>query len=118
MAKKGPDRIGTKEYTGKVIGREEKVVSSEDVIKLAALGCNNTEIAHFFGIKPNAVEANFHDELIIGRAEQKVRLRRAMMENACTKMNPAIQIFLAKNMLGMRDTPLETEDQKPLPWID
>jgi hypothetical protein len=41
-----------------------------------------------------------------------------MLNNACKNMNAAVQIFLAKNMLGMSDVPINTEDKKPLPWSD
>jgi hypothetical protein len=41
-----------------------------------------------------------------------------MLKNACSNMNAAVQIFLAKNILGMADTPVNTEDKKPLPWSD
>jgi hypothetical protein len=32
--------------------------------------------------------------------------------------NAALQIFLAKNFLGMSDTPVNSEDKLPLPWTD
>jgi hypothetical protein len=32
--------------------------------------------------------------------------------------NAAVLIFLAKNMLGMSDTPVNSDDNKPLPWND
>jgi hypothetical protein len=33
-------------------------------------------------------------------------------------MNAAVQIFLAKNLLGMSDTGMTGEDKQPLPWTD
>jgi hypothetical protein len=33
-------------------------------------------------------------------------------------MNAAVQIFLAKNILGMSDNGQESDDKKPLPWSD
>jgi hypothetical protein len=39
-----------------------------------------------------------------------------MLDNACKNNSAAVQIFLAKNLLGMQDTPTNNEDQKPLPW--
>jgi hypothetical protein len=42
-----------------------------------------------------------------------------MMQNAIEHRNPTIQIFLAKNMLGMSDQGMTTgDDNAPLPWID
>jgi len=48
----------------------------------------------------------------------KMSLRRAMFKNAIKNNNAALQIFLAKNMLGMSDNPQNTEDSKPLPWTE
>ena len=47
---------------------------------------------------------------------QKIKLRRAMFKNACDNMQPAVQIFLAKNVLGMTDSPVDSEANAPLPW--
>jgi hypothetical protein len=40
-----------------------------------------------------------------------------MLKNAMGG-NAALQIFLAKNLLGMSDNPQVTEDNKILPWND
>jgi hypothetical protein len=47
----------------------------------------------------------------------KTQLRHAMFKNALGG-NAALQIFLAKNMLGMSDTPMNSDDRRPLPWSD
>ena len=39
-----------------------------------------------------------------------------MLHNAISNNNAAVQIFLAKNMLGMSDAPTNAEDAVPLPW--
>ena len=100
------------------IGRDKKVVPPEEVQKLAALGCTNRDIANFFGIAEDNIVRHFADYIIKGREELKISLRRAMLNNACKNMNAAVQIFLAKNMLGMSDTPVNSEENKPLPWTD
>jgi hypothetical protein len=33
-----------------------------------------------------------------------------------TKMNPTMQIWLSKNLLGFTDSPVNTETQQILPW--
>jgi hypothetical protein len=53
-----------------------------------------------------------------GREDMKISLRRAMLNNACHNNNAALQIFLAKNMLGMSDNPIDNDDNAPLPWQD
>lgn len=103
---------------GYPIGRDKKVVPPEQVQELAALGCSNRDIANFFGIEESNVSRHFAAFLTKGREDMKIALRRAMLNNACRNNNAAVQIFLAKNLLGMSDVPINTEDKKPLPWSD
>jgi hypothetical protein len=103
---------------GLPVGRDKTVVPPDMVQELAALGCRDNEIANFFGIKEDTLRYNFADELTKGREEVKIKLRRAMMQNACSNMNAAVQIFLAKNILGMQDTPINAEANAPLPWVE
>ena len=103
---------------GKIVGRDKKLVPPDEVEKLAALGCRDNEIANFFGIKDDTLRNNFADNLIKGRENLKITLRRAMLNNACSNMNAAVQIFLAKNILGMSDQGQDSADKQPLPWSD
>ena len=103
---------------GLPVGRDKTVVPPDMVQELAALGCRDNEIANFFGVKDDTLRRNFADELVKGREEMKIKLRKAMFQNACTNMNAAVQIFLAKNLLGMQDVPTNTEDKQPLPWVE
>lgn len=114
-----PKTLVTVEVTGYEVGRgiRKKVVFDEDVYKLAALGCNDREISIWFDINEDTLRYNFKDILAKGREDLKHNLRRAMLKNAMNG-NAAIQIFLAKNLLGMSDTPVNTEDKRPLPWND
>lgn len=103
---------------GYPIGRDKTVVPPDQVEELAGLGCTNREIAQFFGIEESNVSRHFAANLEKGRSRQKIRLRRAMMDNATKHHNAAVQIFLAKNMLKMSDMGGSSEDDKPLPWVD
>jgi hypothetical protein len=113
-----PKQLQEKVVLGLPVGRgdNQAVVPPEDVYKLAALGCTDNEIAGYHGIKPDTLRRNFAAELQKGREWVKIRLRKAMFENACDNMHAAVQIFLAKNLLGMSDSPLDTEANAPLPW--
>jgi hypothetical protein len=113
-----PKQLTEATYTGLPVGRNNTVVDPNEVRKLAALGCKNKEIANFFGVTEDAIAYNFPAELTKGREEVKISLRRAMLENACVKHSAAVQIFLAKNMLGMSDNPLSSEENTILPWTD
>lgn len=100
---------------GKAVGRDKTVVPPDQVYELATIGCNDGEIARFFGINEDTLRYNFKSELEKGREYVKIRLRKAMMHNACVNYNAAVQIFLAKNILGMSDSG-QTSNDEPLPW--
>jgi len=113
-----PKELVEATYLGIPVGRDKKVIDPEDVEKLAALGCKDIEIANYFGIQYDTLRNNFSERLIKGREELKITLRRAMLNNACKNNSAAVQIFLAKNILGMSDNGQESDDKKPLPWND
>jgi len=113
-----PKQLTPKTVLGLPVGRDKTIVPPEEVYKLAAIGCKNTEIADWFGVTEEAISRNFAAELEKGRSAVRISLRRAMLNNACQNMNAAVQIFLAKNLLGMSDTPVDTEANQPLPWQD
>tara|TARA_B100000242_G_scaffold294157_1_gene275157 strand:- start:947 stop:1393 length:447 start_codon:yes stop_codon:yes gene_type:complete len=113
-----PKKIVEATIKGIAVGRDKKVIPPDDVEKLAALGCRDNEISNYFGIKEDTLRYNFADNLTKGREDLKITLRRAMLNNACKNMNASVQIFLAKNLLGMADQPLNQEDNQPLPWVE
>lgn len=103
---------------GLPVGRDKKVIPPDQVYELAALGCRDTEIANFFGLAETTLRYNFSAELTKGREELKITLRRSMLKNATVNMHAAVQIFLAKNILGMSDSPVDSESHQPLPWVE
>jgi hypothetical protein len=115
-----PKQLKAVEVYGFEVGKglRRRVVNPEDVYKLAALGLNDREIARWFDIDHQVLVYNFHTIIEKGREHMKMSLRRAMFKNAIKNNNAALQIFLAKNMLGMSDNPQNTEDSKPLPWTE
>ena len=115
--KVGERKIGTKTVEGAVVGRDKKVVPPEEVYKLAQIGCKDKEIADWFGIKDNTLRFNFSVELLKGREHMKQSLRRTMWNNAVNNNNTVMQIFLAKNFLGMSDNGFVNSDE-PLPWVE
>ena len=113
-----PKQLTEATIMGLCVGRDKVVVPPDQVYELAALGCRDTEIAAFFGIKDTALQYNFKEYLIKGREELKITLRRAMLKNATVNMHAAVQIFLAKNILGMADIPVNSEENAALPWVE
>jgi hypothetical protein len=117
-SKRKTRKTAIKEVEGVVVGRDKKIIPPDEVFKLAAMGCKDTEICDWFGIDSNTLRYNFSVELIKGRESLKHSLRRAMLHNAIVNNNAALQIFLAKNFLGMSDNPIDSEANAPLPWND
>ena len=114
-----PDsKWGSKIVEGKLVGRNNVVVPPEEVEDLAAIGCTNKDIANWFGVDDSSISYNFKHELAKGRENLKISLRRAMLKNACVNLNAAVQIFLAKNMLGMSDNGMVNDGSKVLPFSD
>lgn len=111
-------QTGTKTVTGLVVGRNKIVVPPTEVEDLASLGCTDRDIANWFGVDENTLRYSFSDNLLKGRENLKISLRRAMLKNACVNMNAAVQIFLAKNMLAMSDNGMVTDNSKVLPFTD
>ena len=99
-------------------GHKQAIVPPDDVYKLGALGCSDKDIADWFGIDEQTLRYNFKGFLAKARIDLKQRLRRAMLTNAIQNNSAAVQIFLAKNILGMRDVPVDDENNQPLPWSD
>lgn len=100
-------------------GRPKIVLDKEQVKRLAELQCTMKEIAYIFGCSVDTIKRNCRDELDYGYAAGKIKLRRAMFRNACENHNAPVQIFLAKNLLGMSDNGLiDSEENAPLPWVE
>lgn len=118
MAQGKADAWGTKIVEGKIVGRNNVIVPPQEVEDLASIGCSNTDIANWFGVTDTTIAYNFKENLIRGRENLKNSLRRAMLKNAIVNMNAALQIFLAKNILGMSDNGMKTDASNVLPFTD
>lgn len=114
-----PKQLKAFEVHGYEVGRglRKRIVNPDDVYKLAAIGCTDSEIAVWFDLPRQTLVDNFRDILAKGREEIKMALRQAMIKNALGG-NAVMQIWLSKNWLGMSDSPTNTEDHKPLPWSE
>lgn len=74
-------------------------LNADEVLKLAEIGCQNTEIAHVFGCSPDTIERRFAGELAKGRANLKTKLRRLQFGLA-EKGNLGMLIWLGTQYLG------------------
>ena len=89
-------------------------IDTEQVKKLAILGCTNKEIGDFFGCSADLIEYSYSEFLTKGRAEMKMRLRQLQWKSA-TKGNVVMQIWLGKQILNQAESPL-ADDNQPLAW--
>ncbi len=87
-------------------------IDTEQVEKLAGLGCTNTEIGSFFGCSPDLIEKSYSEYLVKGREKGKIRLRQLQMR-AAEKGNVAMLIWLGKQMLGQTDKQEITTTELP-----
>lgn len=100
-------------------GRPKVEIDQEQVVKLAKLGANNTEIADFFDCSESVIRKRFNGVLKQARSHLKMRLRQAMIDSAIHKNNVVAQIWLSKNYLKMSDSGPQdevAEENKVLPW--
>jgi len=116
MAHSKNETWGTKIVEGRVVGRDNKIVPPQEVEDLAAIGCNNKEIADWFGVDDSTLSYNFKYELEKGRSNLKQSLRRAQLKVALGG-NAVMLIWLGKNILGQTDSP-QTTQQEVLPFTD
>ncbi len=95
------------------------VFDYDQIMRMAELMCTRREIAHVIGCSQDTVkrDAQAVQAIELGYANGKMKLRRAMFRNACDNMSAPVQIFLAKNLLGMSDNGmLDSDASQPLPW--
>ena len=113
-------RYAEKTVRGVVVGRGEnkQIIPVEEVRKLAALHCSYKDMAEYFGVKEGTFRDHFRREVERARQKLKHRLSEAMIENAITKMNPTMQIWLSRNWLGMNDSQENTQGETVLPWLE
>ena len=86
------------------------------IAKLASIMCSYEEIASVMNTSVDNLKKRYKDIIEKGRAEGKKSLRRKQMEVALEKGDVRMLIFLGKNYLDQKDTPIDTESQEPLPW--
>ncbi len=78
-------------------------VDADKVRMLASFGCDCNEIGKYFEVSESQIRKNFKSQYEAGREEMKFKLRRAMWVSAIENNAIAMQIFMAKNYLGMSD---------------
>ena len=83
-------------------GRPRKELEPEQVRKLAGLHCSVDEIADILGCGRDTIYRHYKEELDIGRAEGRMRLRTMQFKSAQSG-SAAMLIWLGKQILGQKD---------------
>jgi hypothetical protein len=86
----------------------------DELEKLAAMRCTQDEVAGFFGVAVKTVqrrlkEARYAEVWERGSAKGRVSLRRAQFRVA-EAGNAAMLIWLGKQWLGQRETPMDDDE--------
>jgi hypothetical protein len=111
-------KTGETTLKGIIVGKGDRktIIPIEQVRKLASLHLTYRDMADFFGVKESTFRDHFRFEVERYRQVTKQRLMEAMLSNAIDKMNPTMQVWLSKNLLGFADSPINTENSTVLPW--
>ena len=107
------------EVFGYEVGRglNKRVIVPDEVYKLAAIGCTDSEIARWFSMKETTLKDNFREILLKGREDMKQTLRQAQIRLALSG-NATMLIWLVKNLLQQSDNPTNDQYKPVLPWTD
>ena len=80
------------------MARPHKSINSDQVQRLAAIGCTVSEIALVLNCSPDTLQRRFASAINTGRGLLKTSLRRAQLD-AAIKGNTKMLIWLGKQML-------------------
>lgn len=94
----------------KKVGRPKSVFNWKECAYLCSIGCTQSEVAGFFGVKAETLTRKINDEFGISWAEyydshsqgMKVSIRRAQIRKALEGDSNMLK-FLGKNTLGQKD---------------
>jgi hypothetical protein len=92
------------------VARPRKKIDTEQLEKLAMIGCTTEEIAGFFEVSRDTIERRYAAIIAKGRQNGKIRLRRLQLQIA-EKGNAVMAIWLGKQMLGQTDKIENSFDQ-------
>ena len=85
-------------------------IDKKQIEQLASFGCNNREMASFFGCSSDLLEKSYSEFITKGREKGKIRLRQ-MQWKAAEKGNVTMLIWLGKQVLGQTDQPTMLQDE-------
>lgn len=99
------------------VGRPKLKVDLDILSNLAQIGCPVYEIASVLGISARTLQRNYAEIIELNKNKGKASLRKKMWDKAIKKDNTAMQVWLSKNELGMKDRTVNETITEPLPLI-
>lgn len=114
-----PKKLKEGKFMGIEVGRgdNKKIIDPIEVQKLASLGMKNSEIADWFDIDDSTLSYNFKQYITKGKLNLIRSLRQAQIQTALNG-NPALLIWLGRNLLGQSENPNTTDQNQILPYSD
>ncbi len=88
------------------MARPKAQINAKQVQKLAADGNKLHDIADFFGVSHDTIERRFASDLIKGRANRNIDLRKAQIL-AAKQGNSTMLVWLGKQYLGQTDSMID-----------
>lgn len=95
------------------MGRKPVPIDLDELEKLAALHCTQEEVGSWFGVSKKTICLKLKQRVYAevwerGWADGNISLRRLQFQ-AASKGNPALLIWLGKQWLGQKDSPMTEE---------
>ena len=106
----------TKAEKKQPVGRPKKELDKDIIANLSKIGCTQEEIGSVVGISARTLQRRYAEIIEVNKNIGKSSLRKKMWQTAL-RGNPKMQIFLSKNVLGMKDRVETQTTVEPLPLI-
>nr|BAR20322.1 putative DNA binding protein [uncultured Mediterranean phage uvMED] len=106
----------TKAEKKQALGRPKKELDKDIIANLSKIGCTQEEIGSVVGISARTLQRRYAEIIEVNKNIGKSSLRKKMWQTAL-RGNPNMQIFLSKNVLGMKDRVETQTTVEPLPLI-
>jgi len=106
----------TKAEKKQALGRPKKELDKDIIANLSKIGCTQEEIGSVVRISARTLQRRYAEIIEVNKNIGKSSLRKKMWQTAL-RGNPNMQIFLSKNVLGMKDRVETQTTVEPLPLI-
>ena len=94
------------------VGRPKLNIDGDKISKWISYGATVREIADAENCSEDHIHTVFRDNITKGKGERNIRLRKAQFELALSG-NCSMLIWLGKQYLGQKDTPLPDRESLP-----